>query len=336
MKTRTAVVLGLALTLSACTGASSTSAPAHSPQDPPKPAAASSQPEDNGPVASEIRNGESALQAGNFEEAKKVFSKVTAEHPTHPRATFYLGVSFEKLGDKTSAETHYRQALKLAPNLTEATLNLSAMLIEAGRHQDAVTVLKDALARNSQDPRLSANMGFAQLGLRENEAAAASFRKALEGQNSPEIRLALAETLINGKKTADAIVELKKILPSASKDRPMLATLAGYFGKAGAYGDCVAAYDAAIGLEDAAELHVRRGICRHELKDETGAKADYEMAIALDGKYAPAYFYLGEHQLSTGKTADGIKALDKCALLAPDSPVGKRAAEKAKAARKKK
>ena len=96
----------------------------------------------------------------------------------------------------------------------------------------------------------------------------------------------------------------------------------------GAFADCAAAFDKAIQLQPAAELHVQRGLCRHELKDDAGAKDDYDKAIKLDGTYAPAWYYLGMHLRDAGKKADAIKAFEKCKQLKPDSPHGKKAAER--------
>ena len=34
-------------------------------------------------------------------------------------------------------------------------------------------------------------------------------------------------------------------------------------------------------------------MCREDLNDNPGAKADYERAIAMDAEFAPAHFYYG-------------------------------------------
>ena len=46
--------------------------------------------------------------------------------------------------------------------------------------------------------------------------------------------------------------------------------VAGRFGRLKAFPDCVAALDKAIKLKDSADLHTRRGVCRHGFNDDAG------------------------------------------------------------------
>jgi tetratricopeptide (TPR) repeat protein len=126
---------------------------------------------------------------------------------------------------------------------------------------------------------------------------------------------------------------LKQVLGAAGSNRPLLASVGRLLGAAGGYADCVAAFDRALAAGDHPELRVRRGVCRHELKDEAGAKSDYEAALKLDPKFPPAHYYLGESLLDAGKKSEGIKELDAAAAAAPASEIGKKAREQADAAR---
>jgi len=60
--------------------------------------------------------------------------------------------------------------------------------------------------------------------------------------------------------------------------------------------------DKVIQKKPTPEPYVRRGACKKELKDNAGAQADYEQAIKLDAKYAPAYLYLGDTCTSSRRT----------------------------------
>jgi tetratricopeptide (TPR) repeat protein len=68
---------------------------------------------------------------------------------------------------------------------------------------------------------------------------------------------------------------------------------------------------------------VRRGVCRHELNDEAGAKADYDAALKLDPNFAAAHYYVGKHYQAKGDKKAALAALEKAAQLGGDSPVGK-------------
>lgn len=315
----------LSMLLLACGG---TTPPAHQPGDPVEPlpadTAAGNTP---APSSPEIKKGEASLEAGDFKAARETFEAVLKKEPSNARALYYLAVSLEKLGDKQGAEKSYREAMAKAPELADSALNLSAMLIEAGRNDDAVKVLRTALAKSPQDPGLHANLGHALLAADDKEGAIKEYQQALRAVDDPQVRLALASLLAATGKKDQAAAELKKIAAKADK-RELLATVGDAFGRVGAFADCAAAFDKAIQLQAAPELHVQRGLCRHELKDDAGAKADYDAAIKLDANYAPAWYYLGMHLSNAGKKAEAIKAFEKCKQLKPDSSYGKKSADR--------
>jgi tetratricopeptide (TPR) repeat protein len=136
-----------------------------------------------------------------------------------------------------------------------------------------------------------------------------------------------------GNKTR-AAAELKAALGAAGNNRALLASIGRGLGAAGSFADCVAALDRAIAAADDAELRVRRGLCRHSLNDEAGAKSDFQAATKLDPKFGPAHYYLGEALLASGNAAQAAKEFDAAAAAAPESELGKKAKAQAAAARK--
>jgi hypothetical protein len=67
--------------------------------------------------------------------------------------------------------------------------------------------------------------------------------------------------------------------------------------------------DKAIKLKADADLLTRRGQCKSEARDHAGAVADFEAAIKLDEKFAPAHFHLGK-QLCAKDKKRGLIELD--------------------------
>jgi len=113
---------------------------------------------------------------------------------------------------------------------------------------------------------------------------------------------------------------------SSTVDPKELAKLAQKFGKLHAFADCIAMLDKAIKGADTADLHVRRAVCRHEQKDDAGAQSDYEAALKLDDKFAPAHYYLAQHVCPTDKKK-AAEQFKKAAELGGESELGKKAAE---------
>ena len=115
-----------------------------------------------------------------------------------------------------------------------------------------------------------------------------------------------------------------------SPDDPKIAAaVATQFGKLKAFSDCVGALDKVIKSKPAPDLYVRRGVCRHEMNDEAGAKTDYDAALKLDPNFAAAHYYLGKHLQSKGDKKGALAELEKAAQLGGDSALGKFARKEA-------
>jgi Tfp pilus assembly protein PilF len=308
--------------LAACAGS-----PAQPPQTAPE-TVADAEPAKKGDdqlVRDAIKRGEAAVKAGDFKGARDLFIGVLDRRPGHPRALHYLGVCSENLGDKAAAEKYYRDALAKAPEFSDAVLNLSAMLIDDGRIDEAVKTLRAGISKTPSDPMLHANLGHALSRADDKPGAIAEYKLALQLGEDPGTRLALAAVLASAGKKDEALAALKKL--GSSRNREVLATAADALARLGAHGECVAAYDKAIALGDAAQLRVQRGICRTELKDDAGAKADYDAALKLDANYAPGWYYLGMYWMGQKNNAEALKAFEKARQLAPKSKAAERIAE---------
>ncbi|MEO8875568.1 MAG: tetratricopeptide repeat protein, partial [Polyangiaceae bacterium] len=153
--------LGLSLSLfsvAACGG------DAAKPAQPPPPVAMASAAPANGPDMSndsaastspDIARGTKLLQAGEYADAKAAFQAALTKSPHDaPDAHFYLGEVAEKQNDKATAEKEYKEALKLRPDFLEPIQNLSAVYLEGQRWDDALAIIKPALAKHADDPSL--------------------------------------------------------------------------------------------------------------------------------------------------------------------------------------
>lgn len=300
-------------------------------------ACASSAPQSQAPVVApgqvaseaELKEAERAIEARQYDKALQRLSSLLSRQPNHAKATFYEGVANEHLGRRDQAERAYRRALELDPAMTDAAVNLSALLIEAQRFQEATVVLQKALTSAPDDPLLHTNMGYALQGQGQLALAVQHYRAALEKTDSAETRLALAQALSSLQRSQEAVKELRLVASDPALDPAMLATLGQELGRLGAYAECIAVMDRAIEQRRAAPLHAQRGLCRHGLGDEQGAKADYLRAVTVDPSYAPGYYLLGRQFLVEGNTQQAIEAFEACAGIAPDSRC-KHAAEQAR------
>jgi Tfp pilus assembly protein PilF len=246
-----------------------------------------------------------------------------------------MGVALENLGDKSGAEQKYKDAMQFAPDLAEAAVNLGALYLDTNRYDDALEVTKKGLARRNDDPALHANMAMALRGAGDKQGALSHYELAVKviGDNA-DLRYAYGSLLLETGNKTRAATELKAALDSAGGNRALVASIGRLLGSAGAFADCISALDRAIASGDDAELRVRRGLCRHALKDEAGAKSDFETATKIDAHFAPGHYYLAESLLAAGNAAQAAKEFDATAAAAPTSDLGKKAKGQAEAARK--
>jgi tetratricopeptide (TPR) repeat protein len=168
-------------------------------------------------------------------------------------------------------------------------------------------------------------MALSQSG--DAKGAAEAYAELLQKRaDDVELKALYAEALLNAGEEQRALEVTGSLL--GSDKREVLALAAELFGRLKAFDRCVEALNKAITIQDAAELRVRRGICQHGKHDEAKAESDFQTAIKLDPKNAPAFYYLGQSSITLGKTKQAKGALKQAATLAGDTALGK-AAKKA-------
>lgn len=272
-----------------------------------------------------VQQGIDAIQNKDFETAKRVLGEAVKETPKDAQAAFYLGVANEALGDAGAAEQQYRTALELDPALVDASANLSALLVDAGKNKEALPVIERALKAAPKHPELLVNHAIALEAEGKQAEALAAYEKAVAAKpDAAELRLAYAALLAGADRRNDALEQVRAA--AKTEDPKLLAAIADVFGRLKSPADCVAVLDRALKATPTAALHVRRGVCRNGAGDTAGAQEDYEAALKIDAKFAAAHYYLGMHKKKADKKA-ATKHLQKAVELDERGPVGKAAKE---------
>jgi Tfp pilus assembly protein PilF len=285
----------------------------------------------SGTVNTEVQRAMAYIKNSKFDEAKTHAEAALAEKPDHPEANYLMGVAVEHLGDKKSAETYYKKAIALDPTLVDAALNLGAMYLDdPARPDDAIAVLKPAAEKAPDAFDLHSNLAYAY-GLKNDYAnASKEYDAALSKKEDVDTRFSYGALLVDANEMPKAAEQLRKAL-DGTKD-PVLAGKIGHLlGKAGAWSDCVRAFDVVVAAKKDADWLVRRGLCKHGAKDEQGARDDYEAATKIDPKYATAYYYLGLSYADEKKfRVNALAAFEKAGKLGEGTDVGKKAKDKYK------
>lgn len=278
----------------------------------------------------EMKQGIEAIKAERFDEAKPLLEKAAEQNPKSSEAQFYLAVARERTGDRAGAEEAYKKALAIDPNAMEALTNLSALYLDdPAKPDEAISLINKGLAKSPDNAALHQNLAFAY-GLKGDTAGASKhFDAALQKGDNAELRLAYGDFLLKQKQPDKAAEQLRKALAQAPDNAAMIGTISVMLAYTKSFGDCVKGLDRALKLKpDQPDWLVRRGTCRHELKDEPGAQADYQAAIKADEKFAAAHYYLGLSYLEGKKLKEGRTELGLAAKYGEGTSIGKSALEK--------
>ncbi len=138
---------------------------------------------------------------------------------THPRDTvfrFYLGDLAMAQGDLASAETRYRDVLKIQPDQAQA-LNNVAWLMAKAQKPGAVAMAERALRLQPNSSSFMDTLALALAADGQSAKAVQQAKKALAiDDKNPALRLNLARLMIQAGDKADAKVELESL--AALKD----------------------------------------------------------------------------------------------------------------------
>jgi Flp pilus assembly protein TadD len=277
-----------------------------------------------------------ALQAGDLASAKAAFEAALAKNEKDAEALFYLGVVLDKGGDRAGAEKKYVEALGVKPDLEEATANLAALYVESEKFDEAVKLLRPAVAKHPKDAALRTNLALALAGKGDKDGARKAFEDAEKlAPNDAMLLLSHGHWLLGLKETDAAIAKLRAAKDVAGADVGVLAAVGHELRLAGAFSDCTQVFDKAIAAKDAAELRVERALCKMGAKDDAGALADLQAAVAKEPGYAPAHFYLAGRLAAQGKWDEVVKEYEAYLKLEPKGPMARTAEERIKLAKEK-
>ena len=130
-----------------------------------------------GPVS--FADAEAAYQAKNYSEAARLFEDYTERRPNNAWGHFMLGLSASKTGDAATAESAFEEALKIDPNHVKSLVNLSRVLIDQRRFDEALVRLEHAGEIDSASVDVQRLLGRVYAEQHKTDAAVDAYRRAI-------------------------------------------------------------------------------------------------------------------------------------------------------------
>jgi len=129
-----------------------------------------------------LKIGASQIENGNHPAALSALLKAEELDKTNPVIQNTLGITYFSRQKNELAEKHFRQALALNDKYSEARNNLSRVLVQQGRHQEAekeVRIVLEDLTYTSAE-KAYINLGLSQFNRKLYADAAESFLRSIK------------------------------------------------------------------------------------------------------------------------------------------------------------
>jgi protein O-GlcNAc transferase len=223
-------------------------------------------------------------------------------------------------GDRVAAEAAYREALAADPGDRTALDGLGVLLVQSGRHEEAIAPLERAAAMAPADAQGQVNLGSAYAGGGRLPEAIAAFRLALA--QAPDHRHGwrnLAAALLQAGELDDAGVAIERLLelaPDQAEPHRLAADLAM---RSKRPVDAARIYADLVGREPA-DPRFEAGLAGALAAQGKFAAAipHWRKATALRPDRADYWNHLGTSCRSTGDSKEAVEAQRRATALAPD------------------
>lgn len=170
--------------------------------------------------------GRVLLECGQLQEAMAALEHAVERSPMSPRASLFIGMAWDELGEPDEARQWFERVLQLSRGHLEAQEHLARLAIKADHYDRALAMLDEVLNHAPARPSALNLRASAKLGLGDAAGALADHRAAIAG--APKwayLHAALGRTLANAGETKQAMNSYRMALECHPECVPALAGL---------------------------------------------------------------------------------------------------------------
>jgi protein O-GlcNAc transferase len=273
-------------------------------------------------------------QAGNLQDAERIYRAIINAVPNHPDANHNLGVLAVQVGQAEAGLPHLKAALEANPRQGQYWLSYIDALIKADQTDNAKQVLQqgrqfgisgdafDSLERNLQQVPSQVEINVLINEFNAGQYAEAE-RLALAMTNTyPDVAIGwkvLSATLQQMGRIEDALMPMQKSVQLCPNDTEAYNNLGITFKDLGRLDEAEASYRRALEIKpDFAEAYSNLGITLKDLGRLDEAEASYRRALEIKPDFAEAHSNLGVTLQDLGRLGEAEASYREAIALKPD------------------
>jgi serine/threonine-protein kinase len=271
------------------------------------------------PVLSVMLLAQANDAVGDAAGAERILSEATTARPGQIAFLNALGRLLEYGHPPRLDEAigYYRAARSRRPDLG---INLCRTLRQAGRTTDAVSVLRELLPLQPENPEIYDYLGIIAYEQKQFNEAVAAFRKAVELK--PDFASAycnLGIVLLNQKRLGEAEAALRKAVELKPDYADAQLELGNVLQASRRFDDAETAFRKAIEFDpDAAMVHKNLATHLRWRGRRSAAAAEYYRVVALAPDDSESYFYIGKATYELERFDEAEAAYRRVIALDPD------------------
>ncbi len=213
-----------------------------------------------------------------------------------------------RAGQLSQADELYRRVLDAQPDHVECLHHLGVIALQTGRHDDAKSLIAEAIARDDRIPECHYHIGLACALLGDMDAAAVHNRRAIElVPDYADAHLNLGNVLRAQGKPDESAACYQRVLALRPQSAEARYNLANVLGDQGQLDAAIAQYREALALRpDYADAHNNLGTALAAKGQLSEAVAHYQRALTLAPGLLDGYANLASALLANGDTAAAL------------------------------
>ena len=269
-------------------------------------------------VQLEFQHGAAAMHAGNLGAAEAAFREAVRLAPDMAEAHLDLGLVLGREGRMDQAIASLRKAIGLDQNLASAHMFLGIFLYQSNQAEDATQELETELHQHPDNVEALTWLGTIELAQNHPERAVVAFDHAArltpDDLNLLELR-GRAHNLV----AKESYSRMARLDPGSWHVHHVQAQLDADEGR---HADAITEYEAAIKLEARdPDLYEELGDEYRSTSQLDAAEHAYRKGLALGPANPVALYNLGSILVESGKSAEGVPMLQAMLASYPSSAV---------------